>query len=155
LSAGVAGRVELNVGAQSGATQAATGQITGGKLLLLGSGTLGTFTLTSTLNNVDVLAAATNAAINYRDADALVIGTVVSAGVNTSGHNVTLTVGGLLTVGSGAGEDMTATGATVDIIAASTTEGAGSIITAANLRLQGAGTFTLTQANQVATLAAV
>src|SRR5262249_16056396 len=73
----------------------------------------------------------------------------------TGGNNVTLVTGtGLLTLGTGAGQSITATAATVDINAGGVTEGAGSSITAANLRLQGAGTFTLAQNhNAVSTLA--
>src|SRR5439155_1546805 len=65
---------------------------------------------------------------------------------------------GLLTIGNGNGQDITAGNATVDINSAGATENAGSIISASGaasgLRLRGSGTFTLNQANQIDTLAA-
>src|SRR5262249_44156377 len=115
---------------------------------------LGTFTLTEA-NAVGTLAGQTTGNLSYTDSDALTIGTVNGKpGLDTVSNNATITTGGLLTIGAGAGEDISANASTVDINAAGISEGVGSIITASKLRFQGTGTFTLTQANNVATLAA-
>ncbi len=84
----------------------------------------------------------------------LVVGTVESVpGITTTGGNVALTLAGMLNIGTGAGEGITAPGGTVDLNAPGVVENSPSVITAAGLRLQGTGTFTLTDANAVTTLA--
>ena len=75
-------------------------------------------------------------------------------GVTTASGDVTLSSSGGITVGTGASQSISASGRTVDLHAAGVTEADGSIIHAANLRLQGAGAFTLTEANTVGILAA-
>ncbi len=75
-------------------------------------------------------------------------------GVTTASGDVTLSSTGGITVGTGASQSISASGRTVDLHAAGVTEADGSIIHAANLRLQGAGAFTLTEANTVGILAA-
>jgi len=84
------------------------------------------------------------------------VGTVgLTAGVNSHGQDVTLVTGGLLTIGTGAGEDVTATGATVTLHSGSgVTEQGGSTITADELLLKGSGQFQLDEANDVGVLAA-
>jgi hypothetical protein len=157
VSAGAAtGIVTLNAGAFGPVTEAGTGTISGNQLLLLGTGAAGTFTLTSPTNAVANIAASTTGAISFTDTSALTVATVnATAGINTGGQDVTLTVtGNGLTIGTGAGESITAAGATVDLNAAGISEGANSVITSNNLRLQGNGTFTLGQNNVVNTLAA-
>src|SRR5262249_24555108 len=72
----------------------------------------------------------------------------------TSGTPVNLITGGLLTLGSGAGEDITVPGGTADLKVGGLSETAGSVISAAALRLPRAGAFPLGQANDVGILAA-
>jgi hypothetical protein len=141
--------VDLPVG---GVAEGANSVVTAAGLRLEGTGT---FTLTQA-NAVSTLAASVTGALSFTNSGALTVGTVLgTAGIATGGNNVTLVTGtGLLTIGTGAGQSITAAGATVDINAGGVTEGAGSGITAASLRLQGTGTFTLAQANAVGTLAA-
>ncbi|MCC6418841.1 MAG: hypothetical protein IT429_11450 [Gemmataceae bacterium] len=67
---------------------------------------------------------------------------------------VRLTTGGLLTIGTGSGQGITVPGGTADLNVGGVTEAAGSTIQAAGLRLRGAGTFALEQANNIAILAA-
>jgi Ca2+-binding RTX toxin-like protein len=87
-----ADQVTLNLNAQQGATQAGTGTITASGLLLLSTGTSGSFSLgTSTANNVTTLAASTNGAISFRDNDGVTVGTVGSTnGITTIDDNVTI-----------------------------------------------------------------
>jgi hypothetical protein len=74
--------------------------------------------------------------------------------VTSGGSDVTLTTGGLLTLGTGAGEGITAGGATVDINSGGgASEKASSVITASNLRLRGNGAFVLQQGNNFNTVA--
>jgi Ca2+-binding RTX toxin-like protein len=95
----VAGIVTLDLGALGPATEGATGSITCSQLLLKGTGAGGSFTLNSATNDVATIAAATTAAVNYRDANDVTVGTVgTTSGITTSGA-VTLTSGGSLTVG--------------------------------------------------------
>src|SRR5207237_690943 len=70
------------------------------------------------------------------------------------GNDVTLTAGGPLIVGTGAGEGIAAGVATVDLNVAGAAENPGSAITAAGLRLRGVGAFALEQGNDVTTFAA-
>jgi Ca2+-binding RTX toxin-like protein len=96
-----ADQVTLNLNAQQGATQAGTGTITASGLLLLSTGTSGSFSLgTSTANNVTTLAASTNGAISFRDNDGVTVGTVGSTnGITTIDDNVTIdSANGTITV---------------------------------------------------------
>ncbi len=138
-------RVTLDVGAAGGAMQTG-GAVTAPQLLLLGTGAGGNFTLAQAGNDVDTLAAATAAAIAYRDADDLTVGTVGTTNGLTAGGDVALQTGPL-TLGP-----LTAVGRTVDINAAGIAQTAP--LNAANLRVRGTGTFSLLQANDVDTLAA-
>ncbi len=89
----------------------------------------------------------------------LTVGTVTTAGLNSNGNNITLTLNGglgLLTIDTPTGPGIVATGATVDLNVGGVNEAsAGSVITATALRLRGTGTFNLnpTNPNVVATLA--
>ena len=87
----------------------------------------------------------------------LVVGTVLGTpGLNSHGSNITLALQSHpnLTIGTASnGESITATGATVDILAGVVTESPNAIISAASLRLQGTGGFILTQNNHVNVIA--
>lgn len=110
----------------------------------------------------------TSGAITFNNGQAIAIGTVAAlgatakapaftqtAGVTTDNGNVTLTVDGAgLTIGTSAGEDLSAGTGTVSITAAGVVEEAGSIISAAHLELLGTGDFDLEEANDVGTLSA-
>ena len=127
--------------------------ITTGNLLLTGAGN---FSLIR-VNDVDTLAANINGALNYSDINALTIGTVAGTnGINTAGNDVTLNTGNALAIGDGAGQDITAATATVNVntTTGGVTQAAGSTITADNLRATGAGNFTLDQDNAVGAIAA-
>src|SRR5207237_362382 len=94
-----AGDLTLDVRANSGVTQTATGLITASGLQLLGSGTVN---LDQDGNDVATLAATYNGPIAYTDANALMVGTVgTSVGIKTgnpsNGGDVTITSGGVLT----------------------------------------------------------
>src|SRR5207302_515706 len=66
------GVVTLNLSVQQGASQAGTGTISGDQLLLLGTGTAGSFALgTSSTNAVSTIAASTAASIRYKNSQAL------------------------------------------------------------------------------------
>ncbi len=143
--------VDINAG---GVTENTNAIITAANLRLRGTGT---FNLNQN-NAVGTLAGNFTGALTFTDTTALVIGTVLTtAGLNSNGNNITLTVNNgasLLTIGTASnGESITATGATVDLNVGGVTENTNAIITAANLRLRGTGTFNLGQANVVATLA--
>lgn len=124
--------------------------ITASNLELLGSGS---YTLTNSGNDVTTLAANTTAAISFRDANALLVGTVNSTvGITTGGNNLTLQTGTTLTlnnkINTGVGNTTLNSGGAV-------TQGVGNTIVAAGLELLGAGPFTLTDSgNDVSTLAA-
>ncbi|MCY2986903.1 MAG: hypothetical protein NTY19_03435, partial [Planctomycetota bacterium] len=132
-------------GAGNAITQSGTGVITASDL------TLATVNASATLNTA--INALTNlgtttlgtGVLNLLDAGGLTITGVVGA---TGG--VTLNTSGMLAVN----DTVNASGATVDINASGASEGGTSIITAANLRLQGTGTFTLSHGNAAGTLAA-
>jgi hypothetical protein len=143
------GTVDLNVG---GATEAnVTSIITAASLRLQG---FGTFTLNQA-NVVATIAGNFTGVLTFNDTTALTVGTVLTtSGLNSNGNNITLTVNGVLTIGTVSnGQSITATGAVVDFNAGGVTESTNAIITAASLRLQGTGTFNLNQPNVVATIA--
>jgi len=68
--------------------------------------------------------------------------------------SVILSSSGVLTIGDGGEDDITAPVGTVDLTVAGVAEETGSIVAAADLRLRGTGTFALTQDTRVGTLAA-
>jgi large repetitive protein len=153
------GVADLTLNVTGAVTQTAGDVIIARGLQLLGTGTV---TLDDA-NDVDVLAASYDGTISFNDIDELTIGTVTdepsgmaTAGITTSDDNVTLTAGGLITIGTGAGQDIVVGSATVTLNAASggVLENAGSVIVADQLLLTGTGTFTLAQGNDVNTLAA-
>src|SRR5262245_51017941 len=95
------GVVALNLSAQQGATQAGTGTITGNQLLLLGTGTAGSFALgTSNTNAVNTIAASTAISILYKNSQALTVGMVgTTTGITSTSSDVTLcTTAGNLTL---------------------------------------------------------
>ncbi len=125
---GINGPVNLGTGDLTLTTGAATTQtaaIIAGGLELKGAGP---FTLLSATNNVATLAINTTEAVSYNDATGFVIGAVNgtgTAGITTTGDNVTLGAGGAVTQ-------------TAPIVVAT-------------LTLTGAGPFTLTDATNDAT----
>ena len=135
---------------RAGGAVTQTQTITASTLELLGSGP---YTLANAGNDVTTLAANTSGAISFRDANALLVGTVNSTvGITTGGNHLTLQTGTTLTlnnkINSGVGNTTLNSGGAV-------TQGAGNTIVAAGLELLGAGPFTLTDAgNDVGTLAA-
>lgn len=89
------GTATINLNTEAGpAAQASGGTIMAANLRLLsGAGTAGggSFDLDqSTTNDVATIAAATDGAIAYRDANALAVGTATTVGITTSNDNVTL-----------------------------------------------------------------
>ena len=99
------GTVTLNT-LQGGVTELSNSIISADKLLLLGTGT---YTLAQA-NTVGTLAANLSGSLVYHDANTLTVGTVVgTSGISTNGNDVTLVTGDLITLGTGAGEDIVAT----------------------------------------------
>ena len=83
-----------------------------------------------------------------RDVNSVLLGQVNAA-------NLTVTAGGLVTIGTGGGEDLVVTGSvTLNTTSGGVSEATGSSISADQLLLLGAGTYALNEANAVATLAA-
>jgi filamentous hemagglutinin family protein len=137
-------RIDLTPGAaaNAGVTEDPASQIAAGNLILKSDGA-GDFLIESANNAVNALAAAIHGRLRYRDLDQLTVGTVQGlTGASTDGHDLTLTTGDRLTLGTGApGDGLRAPGATValktdrnGILAA---PGAG--IIADTLRLEGRG----------------
>jgi hypothetical protein len=92
------GRVTIHLHGQQGVNQTG-GSITAHDLLLLGSGTAGTFSLTQPGNDVAVVAAQVNGALSYADASDLSVDAVgATNGITTGNDNVTLSAGGNLVV---------------------------------------------------------
>jgi hypothetical protein len=156
LSTGT-GTIVLETSGSGATTQASSASLSTKQLLLQGTGT-GSFTLASTTNSANVLAASTNAQLIYTNSKALQVGTVNGMpGIDTGGNNVTLTTtAGTLTIGDGGGQGIKATGAIADLNAFGAMENKNSTITSGMARLHGmgAGDFTLDQANAVGMLAA-
>ncbi len=153
--------------ADTGVNESANGSIQAANLALVSQGVSNvgpnSFNLSLGNNSVSYLAANTTGSINFNDGAAnLTIGTVPEgpignvsiAGINSNGANVTLTTTGNVTIGTGAGENITASGATVDFNVGGASEQTGSIITATNFRLRGAGNFTFNNNNDITNLAA-
>ncbi|TWU03603.1 LamG-like jellyroll fold domain-containing protein [Neorhodopirellula pilleata] len=88
------GIIRLDLNGEGAATQAATGNIVGNSLELISEAAAGSFMLDQSVSNdVDVIAAFTDGAIAYRDADTLTVGTVnASNGIITTDDDVTLCV---------------------------------------------------------------
>lgn len=157
------GQGDLTIYSATTVLQNAGDDITARGLQLLGNAT---YTLTSAGNDVDIFAADFDGSIEFTDVDDLIVGTVtdeltgstsvgISQNVNSIVDTVRLNTGGLLTVGSGAGQNITLGNGTVVLnSAAGIVESAGSIISAQALLLLGSGSFSLDEANQVAVLAA-
>jgi|GEM_PF-1131716 len=145
---------DINAGANTIILDAASGGVdqTAGKLLaanLLLSG-VGTHTLTSLTNDVDTLAADINGTLTYTDADGLSVGTVgTTDGITTSNDDVTLNTTGLLTID----QNISVGSGTVILNSAGGVDPVGAIL-ASELLLTGTGTFDLSGANDVGTLAA-
>jgi autotransporter-associated beta strand protein len=146
------GSVSQQAGSSITAANLAAQANSGITLTQAGNSVSGTFAAQSTTGN-----------IQFTDSAGFTVGTVSAGmcvpsttGVTASNGNVTSTATGLLTIGSGAGEGITASGAgsIVDLNASGITEGTGSTVSSTNLRLQGTGAFTLGNNNPVATLAA-
>ena len=123
-------------------------------LQLLGDGP---YTLTLATNDVDTLAADTTGAINFRDDDDLIVGTVsgltiTTVGITTTSDDVQLRTDTALSIE----DDIDLAGGDLGLnIGAAATQTAGDTIIAAGLALTGAGPYTLTNAgNDVNTLAA-
>ncbi len=133
-------------------SQSAGDTITAAGLALVVDGTT-TLTLA---NNVATIAANNGGTIDYTDSNALTVGAVTAlgttiTGITTSGDDVRLTTGGDLVIDEdialGAGDLLlTVTG--------NVSQNAGDTIAATGLALDVSGTTTLTQPNDVATLAA-
>jgi hypothetical protein len=155
VTAAGAGRILLTFGSAITQMNAASASITGGSLGL-SSGSSVSLAGAATTNAVGRLAAMTKGALAYQNVQALSVGTVNGmAGINAGGNDVTLTTtAGMLTIGDGGGQGITAAGKTTDLNAFGVMEMTNSTITAANARLQGLGAFMLNQANAVGTLAA-
>jgi FG-GAP-like repeat len=144
-------------------TQNSPGTITAAGL---GVQAVNAITLNLAGNDVDTFAAQTTAAaatIAFSESDGFTVGTITADascgfvqtdGISTNNGDISLTSTGLLTIGDATGQDITAGTARTDLNTAGASENAGSIITATGLRLQGTGSFTLNQANQIDTLAA-
>lgn len=85
------GTITLNLNGQQGALQAGTGTLSAVGLRLLSTGATGLFDLdASSTNDVTTIAAAATGSVAYRDATALEVGTVTTAGIATSNDDVTL-----------------------------------------------------------------
>src|SRR5262249_48006932 len=151
------GVVTLNLSAQQGATQAGTGSITGNQLLLLGTGTAGSFALgTSNTNAVDAIAASTAASILYKNSQALTVcqvGTTLRTPSTTSDGDLA-TQPGPITLTNAVNTGAAST-ATVRLQSAgSIAQNNAGVITAANLGvvvLGLAGNITLDAANNAVT----
>lgn len=144
----------VSLDATNGVLEMDNSTITATNLELLGAGT---FTLNES-NDVDTLAVDITGPLSFNDSDDLTVGTVDGTiGIDSAGNDVTLTTGAQLGIGDGAGQDITALGATVVL---NTTSGGvlqqdNSVVVAANLELLGTGTFDLSETgNDVDVLAA-
>lgn len=136
-----------------GITQAMDSLITASALNLRGDGNVAL----GNDNNVDTLAADISGTLTFNDVDSLLIGTVLDDGIDTNGNDVVITTGGVLNLGDGGSQSITATGATVSLQTTSggITQDASSIVTASELQVSGTGSsFEFAGGNQVDTLAA-
>jgi hypothetical protein len=106
-------------------------------------------------NTVNTLADSSDHSFSFKNTGPLTVGSITFNGTTTSGletdeGDLTLIVGGLLTIAN----DITAESNVVDISAPAATETTGAINGSSNLRLTGAGAFTLNGNNVIRTLAA-
>ena len=149
-----ANRVTINLNAEAGsATEGSTGSITAPNLLLLSTGTgSGSFALdASTTNNVSTLAANTDGAVAYRDANALTIGSVgATSGLTTTNDDVTLTTGGNIVVDD---DINVGSGNLLLNVTGNVSQNADDTIVANGLALLVTGAMTLTEANDINVLA--
>src|SRR5207245_1689553 len=126
--------IDLNA---AGVTENSNSVVNGNSLRLQGTGT---FALTQAGNAVSTLAASVTGPLTFRDSLGLLVGGVLGTNrVNSNGSNVALQTAGLLTLGDGSAtaENVTATGAIVDLNAAGITENSNSDVNGDSLRLQG------------------
>ncbi len=134
-------------------SQGAGDTITAAGLGLMVSGTT---TLTEAGNNVATLAASNGGTINYTDATALTVGSVsvfamTVTGLTTTGNVKLTTVAGNLTID----EDISLGVSNLFLaVTGNVSQNAGDTITAAGFGLMVSGSTTLTEANDVDTLAA-
>lgn len=114
----VSGKIISNLNSGGGAA--------GGLLLTRRGGTgSGDFALTNTDSNVGTIAAAIDGTLAYTNAGALTVGSLSATnGIDSNGKNVTLVVGGNLTLNN----SISATGATIDLKAAGITSGGGAVV---------------------------
>ncbi|MEW4488785.1 hypothetical protein AB1L42_11920 [Thalassoglobus sp. JC818] len=106
-------------------------------------------------NDLSVIMINVDGPIVFNDVNGFTIGNLETIeGVSTVDDDIELRSGGLITIGTGDGETVSANGATVRIYSdGGVVEAAGSSIVASNLRLEGTGTFDLGESNSVETLA--
>ncbi|TWT58598.1 hypothetical protein KOR42_19800 [Thalassoglobus neptunius] len=107
-------------------------------------------------NDLSVIMINVDGPIVFNDVNGFTIGSLETVeGVSTVDDDIELRSGGLITIGQGNGEMVSAVGATVRIFAdAGVVEASGSSIAASDLQLQGTGTFDLGELNSVERLAA-
>lgn len=150
--------VSQNVAAVATTLSLTTGSSIGGASGITASNlalnAVGAINLSAGSSDVDVLAASVtgaNLSFAFNDSDGLTIGTADGiVGLTTNNANASITAGGLLTI-----DDDIALGSGNAILdTAGATQNAGDTIIAAGLCLAGTGTFSLTEANDVDTLAA-
>ncbi|MFN9238170.1 MAG: beta strand repeat-containing protein, partial [Planctomyces sp.] len=145
--------ITLDLNQQQGATQSATGALIASNLRLISTGSAnGSFALgTSTLNDVDTLAAKTSGAVTFRDLDTLTVGSISGspgiapmAGITTytgvpDSAPVSITTGGNLTINQA-----------IDTLAGSASSiGTVTLNSAGNMVLNGAGNITADGAVQL------
>ncbi|MFO1046083.1 MAG: hypothetical protein U0941_30260 [Planctomycetaceae bacterium] len=165
LNAAVSTTDAVRISTSGGVSQTASGTVTASEFGVRNSGT-GNVVLDQ--GNLVTTFAASNSAnggtIQFTNASSLTVGTISSDGslfastdgITSNTGNVTIITSGTMTIGTGAGQSISATGATVTLnaITGGIAESAGSIVNADKLLLQGAGTFSLVESNTVGTLAA-
>ncbi len=147
-----AGTVTLNLNAEVGpAMQAASGTIMAVGLQLAGGPGGGAFVLDqSAANDVVTIAGNTSGSIAYRDASALTVGTVATAGIATTDDNVTLCATEMLLT-----EPLSVGGGVVRLQATGSISQSGGAVTAMALGLIAGGSIDLpSPTNDVDTLAA-
>jgi hypothetical protein len=134
-----AGRtVEFHV--SDGVDQGGTKGLTAAALALTGKGS---FLLNGDHNNVDTLAANVAGTLSFRDLHDLTVGTVEGIyGITNDRHDVTLEVGGQLTIGN----SIKALSQTITLIADGGVLERGGGVVGFILRLEGLGTFDLSSA---------
>lgn len=90
--------ITLNAGAAGQVSQTG-GSLVANQLLLLGTGTGASFSLTDPTNQVATLAADTNALIDFHDSTSLLVGAILGTnGITTASNGLDLSIGGSWTV---------------------------------------------------------